>query len=86
MRNVQDGIDECNEHKVSEEQLQELRALCVEALEKKDFVDGLQATEGFFFGSGEVQYFLDDCRNTIEQIDQLLKDYPGWTYVYYSSW
>lgn len=86
VRNVQDGTDNCDEYEVSAEQLRQLREDCQEALKAGDETDNLRPTEGFFFGSSDIKYMLDDCEGTIEQIDRVLEKYPDWVYTYQSSW
>ena len=86
VKNVQGGIDDCSQYEVSAEQLQQLHDACQEALNAGDKTEILQPSDGFFFGSNNTQYMLDDCKDTIKQIDQALKKYPDWVYTYQSSW
>lgn len=86
VRNVQDGTDDCEEYEVSAEQLRQLRDDCQEALKVGNRTDNLRPTEGFFFGPSDIKYMLDDCKDTIEQIDRVLEKYPDWVYTYQSSW
>ena len=81
--NVQDGKDDCEQHYVSWLNLQELRDLCVEVLEKKN-TEKLPPTSGFFFGSTEIDDgYFEDLKDTIKIIDSLDKDGD---YYYRASW
>jgi len=64
---VQGGVDECEEHCVTREQLQELRDLCAKAIAEKDGTL-LEPMPGFFFGSTDIdECYWKDLENTIEQ-------------------
>jgi len=44
---------------------------------------------GFFFGSTDYdEYYLQDLRDTVEQIETILSDarFEGWTFSYHASW
>jgi hypothetical protein len=83
--NVQEGIDECQEHYVTTEKLTELKALCEEILVSRDATK-LPPTKGFFFGSDQVdEYYFDDLKATIEILNTALEDEDG-EYYYRSSW
>lgn len=88
--NVQDGKDECQESHVSREQLQALRAVCLDVLaDPSKALDLLPPTSGFFFGSTNVDdYYLSDLRDTVAIIDAILakpKEWGGDVY-YRASW
>jgi hypothetical protein len=88
--NVQDGKDECQESYVSREQLQELRAACVEVLaDPSKALDVLPPQGGFFFGSTAVdEYYLSDLRDTVAIVDAIEakpKEWGGDIY-YRASW
>ena len=100
VNNVQDGEDDCGNYYVSNENLTTLVNLCKSTLELLDKSekdeDGtfiineedieLQTTAGFFFGNTEYnQYYYDDLKDTIEQLEPLLEDEVG-DYEYSSSW
>lgn len=81
---VQGGKDNCEEHYVHKDKLKELRAVCAKVLETKD-ASLLPPTEGFFFGSTDIdEYYFDDLIDTIEIIDSL--DLENGEYYYRSSW
>ena len=86
--NVQEGTDDCGNYSVSKEQLEELRALILEAIETKNS-SLLPPTSGFFFGSDKVDdYYWDDLSTTASGIAKMLEDFPPeqWEYEYHSSW
>ena len=86
--NVQEGVDDCGNYAVSCEQLRTLRELCQRALDTQDG-SLLPPQGGFFFGSTVIdQYYWEDLKDTIEQLDKLdldSKDYNV-SYEYHSSW
>lgn len=86
--NCQDGEDNCQEYYVSREQIQELRDLCQEALDKPDEAEDLLPTvNGFFFGSTEIdQYYFDGLRESIEGLDKVLSLPNSYEFYYRSSW
>ena len=119
--NVQEGVDECQESYVTEEQLIELRDNCQQVLDRAKLVKGqvqngyilkdgravpileegelladtslaeelLPATSGFFFGGTEYnQWYIQDLKDTVEQIDAALKRNEGKhvSYYYQASW
>jgi len=86
--NVQDGEDECREHYVSREQLEALRDACIEAVADPDNAgDWLCPTEGFFFGSTEIdEWYFDALKETIKQLNACLKMDKAWSFYYCSSW
>jgi hypothetical protein len=86
--NVQDGNDNCGEYYVSQAQLQELLTTCRQALFKKDPSE-LPPQAGFFFGSYDIdEYYWSDIKNTIKQLDRLVKlpDFEKLSFYYSSSW
>lgn len=83
VENVQGGVDDCEEYHVTYEQLTKLKELCLKVLETKR-ASLLPPTEGFFFGSTEIDdYYYDDLRQTVEIINKLE---PSEDYYYMSSW
>ena len=88
VENVQDGDDDCKEYFVETEKLEQLLADCNEALESHDS-DLLPPTEGFFFGSTEVdEYYWDEIKNTKAELEKLL-NHPSakyWEFYYRASW
>lgn len=88
VKNVQDGVDECLEYRVSVEQLRELLGTCQMALSTKD--PSLLAPQGgFFFGGTDIdEYYWGDIKDTIEQMERILAtpDIDGYSFSYRSSW
>lgn len=91
--NCQGGVDECQEARVSLDQLKELSALCKKVVDKKD-PSLMETVQGFFFGSTDYdQYYYDMCTETHEVIEGLVKEVednpePAFnpTFYYQSSW
>lgn len=83
VQNVQDGEDNCAEYYVSIDQLKQLRETCIAALVTKN-ADLLPPTEGFFFGSTEIdQFYWDDLKETVEILADLDENAD---YYYNASW
>jgi hypothetical protein len=89
--NVQDGNDDCGYHDLDKDLLDDLYSDCKKVLLDNSLADELLPTqEGFFFGSYEYdEYYYQDLKDTIEDIDKLKKSsiYDKIEYfVYHSSW
>jgi len=86
--NIQGGIDDCSYYRVSNDQLRDLVALCKSVItSEKKAEEVLPTREGFFFGSLEYdQSYYDDCQDTINIIEPLLKEEGDITFIYSSSW
>jgi hypothetical protein len=94
------GVDECQEIHVTRENLQTLRDLCFEALSipagmslADHAVRVLPPSEGFFFGSTEVdEYYIQDLQETMDGLDRILSHLPtenegwDWSLIYQASW
>lgn len=85
--NCQNGEDDCKEYYVDQEQLKELLDVCKQVKENHDLAEELLPTQsGFFFGGTEYdEYYFDCIDETIEIIEEALKDEKG-DYYYCSSW
>ena len=86
--NCQDGVDECQETIVSLDDLKELYNLCKETLKTRNS-DELPPTDGFFFGSTEIDDgYWDDLELTVEILDPIVKEEENHEvhYIYRSSW
>lgn len=85
--NVQNGEDECREHSVSREQLEELRDLCQRVIDAAETITGegrtitnvemmkklLPSQAGFFFGGTDYdEFYLQDLESTVKQLDAIL--------------
>lgn len=84
--NVQGGIDECQESPVSRAQLETLRQLCMEAIDTQN-PRLLAPREGFFFGGTDVDdWYWEDLRDTITQLDKVLEMPNVYNFYYQASW
>jgi hypothetical protein len=86
--NVQEGIDNCREYYVAQNQLKQLLDICEKSLKERN-PNLLPPTEGFFFGGTDVdQYYWKDIKDTIEQLNRILAlpDINELTFSYQSSW
>ena len=99
--NVQEGIDDCGDYSVSNDQLKELLSKVNEAIvagmpkdvaaiaDSKKQSEILPAESGFFFGSTTYdESYLNDMTNTQEIIESWLnyKDNKHYELQYHSSW
>jgi hypothetical protein len=86
---VQNGVDNCEEYYVSRDQLQLLLDTCkIVLIDREEASQLLPVQEGFFFGSYEYnEYYFSDIKDTIEQLEKVLTEYPEeWSFKYQSSW
>lgn len=89
VQNVQDGSDDCREYYVPRAKLEALVGVCVEVLADPSKADDLlRPSEGFFFGSNEIDdWYWDDVKSTIDTISRLLENTSAeWEFYYASSW
>lgn len=86
--NVQNGEDECREHFVSREQLQQLLILVLQVLSNRGLATELLPTSaGFFFGPTEYDdWYWQGLENTRDQLTAALKADDRWDFFYRSSW
>jgi hypothetical protein len=88
VKNIQNGIDDCDSYYVSQDKLIELLALCKHALETKD-PSLLPPQEGFFFGGTDIdEWYWKDLTNTINQLERIfaLPEIDRLSFSYCSSW
>lgn len=81
--NIQGGIDDCGTYRVEIEQLEELLTIITQVLEAKEeslekgenlALELLPPTEGFFFGSNEInEYYWLVLSETVIDLENLLK-------------
>ena len=96
VKNVQDGIDDCNYHnEVTKEKLEELLDICntvVNSYYKNDLStvsDLLPTQSGFFFGSTDYdKWYIKDIEDTIDIILEVLNttNFEKEMIYYRSSW
>lgn len=97
--NVQDGEDNCKDHYVSREKLEELLSTLGEVLDihydrhngDPDITveDLLPTAEGFFFGGTEYDdYYWSEVERTYEEVNALLNNekFNNFDFEYSSSW
>lgn len=87
VKNVQDGVDNCEEFYVSEEKLQELLEICETVLKDKTMAgELLPPQEGFFFGTTELdEWYFKGIEDTVEILKEALAS-PNGDFYYHSSW
>jgi hypothetical protein len=91
VREVQAGVDDCQESYVSTEKLKILRDLCREVMANPEKANSILPTRnGFFFGdiSYDEWYFMH-IENTEKQLTEVLEDeefLKRWELYYQSSW
>lgn len=92
VKNVQDGVDECQHADVSREQILKLLEDVNKVLANHELAEEiLPAQSGFFFGSTEYdEYYFSDLEDTKTQLQAVI-DSPiwkndSWDFTYHSSW
>jgi hypothetical protein len=90
VQNVQNGVDDCGEYKVTAEQLIQLYNICNEVLNDHSLAEELlPAQSGFFFGNTNYDdWYFNDLEDTKRIIDEILeyKTYCLDDLYYSSSW
>ena len=94
VENVQNGEDECREHRVSREQLMHLLGAVDEVLETEDedertrkALELLPPEGGFFFGSTDInEYYFKDLEETRKILLRAINAPECWDFYYQSSW
>lgn len=89
VRNVQDGVDECQPTYVPQEKLEELLDVCKKVMEDRSLAPSLlPSQDGFFFGGTEYdEYYYGDVEETISILTNALKLLEVDGAIYYrSSW
>jgi hypothetical protein len=88
--NVQDGVDDCGEYKVTKEHLIQLHNACNDILIEHNLAEQLLPTQsGFFFGNTAYDdWYFNDIEETKRIIDEILeyKPYCLDELYYSSSW
>jgi hypothetical protein len=83
------GRDECQSIYVTKGNLIELRDLAKSVIEQPAMAgDVLPTQQGFFFGSYDYDdWYMEDMKNTVEQIDNVLATSGEWSdFIYRASW
>lgn len=82
VKNIQGGVDNCEEYVVQHSQIEELICLCQKAIDNQDTS---------FFGidiSTDDQWFWNSLKHTVEELTIALDALPErqYTFYYQSSW
>ena len=92
VNNVQDGVNDCGQYKVTKEHLIQLHNACNDVLNDNNLAEQLLPTQdGFFFGGTEYNdWYYNDLRETKSEINYIL-EYKSYVFeddgLYYcSSW
>ena len=87
VENVQEGEDDCRCYELEKEQLIELRNTCKKVLKNDSLKEELLPTQGgFFFGGTDYdEYYYNDLKETIKDIDRLLSMNNEYDWFEYSS-
>lgn len=86
VKNVQKGVDDCQEAYVSYEDLEALADLCEKVVKDKN-PELMPPQSGFFFGGTEAdEWYYKDCEETAKVLRELLAEEMGGEYYYQSSW
>ena len=88
VKNVQNGVDDCDRYYVDNEKLIELRNLCQKQIDNPN-EDILSPTSGFFFGSTDKdEYYFGALKDTIDMMDFILNNprFEDFSFYYQSSW
>ena len=85
------GRDECQYIYVTRGDLVKLRDLAMQAIREPAMAEGVLPTQsGFFFGSYDYdEWYMEDMKNTVAQLDEILRSTPedSWVeFVYRASW
>jgi hypothetical protein len=85
--NVQKGVDDCGDYELGRDDLEKLKAVCLEVLDDRSKAEALLPTQsGFFFGDTRYdEDYFSDLRQTVSIIDKVLA-LPDLYFVYHSSW
>ena len=89
VKNVQEGVDECERSYVEREKLEALLAACKQVQANHSHADEILPTrEGFFFGDTSYsEYYYGDIDRTVKMLERILEHLPKDADVYYhSSW
>jgi len=94
VKNVQNGVDECQKSKVSENHLVELRRVCKAVLTDNPSAATLLPTgSGFFFGNTKYDsYYFNNVQGALDVVDRLLigdalhPAMENWDIYYRASW
>jgi len=86
--NVQEGVDDCGDYYVSEDDLKELLDTVTRVLDDHSLsAELLPPQSGFFFGNTDYdEYYFGELERTKEELAKLLEIDDNGTFYYHSSW
>lgn len=86
VENAQNGMDDCNEYYVSDDNIKDLKKLCETVLLNKDKAEELlPCTSGFFFGDQDYdEWYFDSLKETITILSAI--EGKSGEFYYHSSW
>lgn len=85
--NIQKGQDDCNEYHVTRDHLRELKETCQKVLLIPQMAEILLPYKDFYSRSDQYnEFYFNELKRTIEQIDNLFKYPNAWDFDYHSSW
>ena len=88
VKELANGVDECQPIYVPREKLVELRLICKQVLKDKSLANELLPTgAGFFFGGTEYdEWYFRGLKDTVAQIEKALHLDEEWSFEYRASW
>ena len=89
IKNCANGVDDCNQVRVSLAKLRELKSICEKVKKEHGFAEILLPTQsGFFFGGIEYdEYYFREIDDTIKILNEALEMKGiGWKFYYHASW
>lgn len=90
VKNVQNGIDNCDDYPVSFDQLKDLLSIVKKVLKSPEKARTLlNPYEGFFFGTYDIDsYYISDLEYTEKILSEIIKNKEHYQcdYFYSSSW
>lgn len=77
VKNVQNGVDNCQAYDVAHSDLMKLHKACVETLSNRHNAEReLPTQSGFFFGSTEYdEGYFSDLQDTVDKIENVLNSF-----------
>lgn len=79
LKNVQNGVDDCNRYLVTKSNLEALQKVVKQVLDDNSLaMELLPPSKGFFFGSQELDsYYFTDLQYTYDRITDVLNSYDN---------
>lgn len=88
VKNIQEGVDECDKYDIHRGALASLSDLCREVLTDRSKAKELLPTaSGFFFGDYDYDdWYFEKLESTVKIIEAALALPEDWDFTYHSSW